>query len=127
VENAIWHGIQHLPEGAIGELSITFSREADQTIVCTIRDNGVGRRAAGEIARHNQDRHSGKATAIIQKRLDLLRKIYRSPDFACEIRDHKTADGQPNGTEVRMRFPFLIAPQTPSQAYDIAPSPHDRG
>ncbi len=49
VENAIWHGIA--PKNAPGHIEIRMTMEEPHTLVCTITDNGVGRKAAQEIAK----------------------------------------------------------------------------
>ncbi len=49
-ENAIWHGLMHLPDRQAGKqakgfLNFNFSAE-DKLLLCTITDNGVGREKA---------------------------------------------------------------------------------
>lgn len=47
VENAIWHGLMHRKSGG-GHLQIDIAREGPDLCI-TVKDNGVGRKAAGRI------------------------------------------------------------------------------
>ena len=52
VENAILHGLMHKPEG--GLITICLTENGNNTLTCTITDNGVGRKAAAEIESKNE-------------------------------------------------------------------------
>lgn len=66
IENAIKHGEIHLIEN--GELTVNIKEEND-FIICTITDNGIGRKAA---AQKQNKHHLSKAMSIIDDRLRLL-------------------------------------------------------
>lgn len=68
VENAINHGFQPLTEGGI--LTVTFASHADDEdlMVCTISDNGVGRKLAA--ARETAKEHISRASEILKDRLE---------------------------------------------------------
>ncbi|MTB51789.1 histidine kinase [Lewinella sp. W8] len=73
VENAITHGLFNLPD--TGELTIAIyrAREYEDMIVCTVTDNGIGRRAAEEIKQNSADKkHISRATQILKERQALL-------------------------------------------------------
>jgi ligand-binding sensor domain-containing protein len=50
VENAIWHGLMHLP--ADGLLSIAIGNTGDDCLQIVITDNGIGRQAAKALQSH---------------------------------------------------------------------------
>lgn len=70
VENAINHGLCPLESG--GELRIHFGLDPadDDVLICTISDNGVGRKIAAE--RQKPDTHVSRATTILEDRQRLL-------------------------------------------------------
>lgn len=70
VENAINHGLFPLPSG--GELKIHFGLDPndDDVIICTISDNGVGRKIAAQ--RPKTPGHISRATTILEDRQRLL-------------------------------------------------------
>lgn len=70
VENAIEHGLR-TKEG--GMVKVDFSLKDDYTILCTVEDNGIGRKRAKEIKeREKTYLHQSKGTAITEDRLRLL-------------------------------------------------------
>lgn len=71
IENAIWHGLRHINEKGLLELSIL--KEA-QNVICRINDNGVGLTRSKQI---NGSKEGRKSTGIdnVKKRLDILNKI----------------------------------------------------
>lgn len=68
IENAVKHGIMPL-EGK-GEIKVSFKEQNDQ-LICTIEDNGIGRKAA-ENRKNKRSTHIGKSTTLNAKRLELL-------------------------------------------------------
>lgn len=71
VENAIMHGIRYLRYHQ-GKVDIKIYTE-NNTITCSIQDNGVGRKATAEIEK--KSKHTSYGDSIIQKRINLLNKI----------------------------------------------------
>lgn len=71
VENAINHGLCHLDSG--GQLAVEFTLDPndDDIIVCTISDNGIGRKAAAGLKNTSPD-HISLATQILEDRQLLL-------------------------------------------------------
>jgi hypothetical protein len=73
VENAIKHGLLYRNDN-LGELYVTFSKEGED-IICTIEDNGVGRRKAGEIQRLDSQLYRSRGTELVEKRISILNLI----------------------------------------------------
>ncbi|MEZ4991676.1 MAG: response regulator [Saprospiraceae bacterium] len=99
IENAIVHGFKQI--GYPGKLTVHF-RENEDIITCTIRDNGIGRKAAREL--RSVKSHRSVAMSNTQTRLELLNSTHGATDFRVEIRD--LYDGErAAGTEVVVCFP----------------------
>lgn len=100
-ENAILHGL--LPKNGKRCLSIDFSVNSEESLVCIIEDNGIGRNAARKI---NNARHSGKGITVAQDRINLYNeyKLQKSNVF---IEDMHNRNGTANGTRVTLVLPLL--------------------
>lgn len=109
VENAIEHGIRSREDGYI---KIHFSLEDEDTILCVIEDNGIGRANA----RYQQEKtgykkHISFGTKITRERLKVLFKTRNEPDEQpIKIIDLKDQEGTPCGTRVEIRLPILDIP-----------------
>ena len=70
VENAIEHGLRPLTSG--GKLRISFDLDAydDDVIICSVSDNGVGRKMAAQTPK--KAGHISRASAILEERRALL-------------------------------------------------------
>jgi putative methionine-R-sulfoxide reductase with GAF domain len=105
VENAIHHGLVH----RLGEkrFQIEIRNERDEHLVCTIEDNGVGRKKAGEIKARKMRaaRHESKGISIVQQRLALLHEKTGKP-AEVSYQDLFDDDGQPAGTKVTIIIPY---------------------
>lgn len=73
VENAILHGLNHR-QGEDGYVKIAFSKKANN-LICSIDDNGIGRKAAMEIKKSKKVGHQSRATQMIDERLELLKNL----------------------------------------------------
>lgn len=106
VENAIEHGLRAKKEG--GFISIDFSLFDEDTILCVIADNGIGRARAREFQRAdmNQKRHKSRGTAITEKRLEILNSS-RKYDFFVQIDDLQDQKGKALGTRVSIKIPIV--------------------
>lgn len=103
VENAIWHGLMHLPNE--GQLLIQIKDRGD-IIRCVISDNGVGRKVAKEIA---AQKNKGKKSFGIQNtknRIDLVEKLY-GIKATFQIKDNYDGSGNATGTTVTVDIPKL--------------------
>ncbi|MFY7666401.1 tetratricopeptide repeat-containing sensor histidine kinase [Flavobacterium sp.] len=68
VENALKHGLLHKKGSKKLEISFT---ETNNTLLCTIYDNGIGRKASRELTERSVQ-HESFATSAIDKQLELL-------------------------------------------------------
>jgi len=103
VENAICHGLMHKEEQ--GTVSVDMRLE-ENTIVCTIHDNGIGREAALKIKNSNNGQHESLGTTITESRLKLVHSLYGS-SMKIEYQDLKSEDGTPQGTKVIIYIPII--------------------
>ena len=108
-ENAIWHGLMHLPvrqtgnEGQ-GRLDIELNMQ-DKILNCTIIDNGVGREKAEEMKSKTVEREKSMGLKITTERLALLNKEKELHTFY-EIEDLKDENGTAIGTKVILKISF---------------------
>ncbi|WP_153800128.1 histidine kinase [Foetidibacter luteolus] len=103
VENAIWHGL--MPKKGDKEIAIDFMLQEDDLVVCTIKDNGIGREASAKLKQlipgHNGSIHKSKGLALVLERLDVLQKHYRQT-FEASISDMRDIGGNTLGTSVKL-------------------------
>lgn len=95
IENAIKHGISNL-ENKQGMLSIDI-RQNERDIICTIQDNGIGRKASAKLLEDMP--HVSKGSRLTLEKSQLLKQYYR---YRCsiEITDLFDETGQSEGTRV---------------------------
>ena len=107
VENAIIHGIGNKKE--FGNLLVEFYCEEDKCLICRVKDDGVGRNKAKELKklRSGVSDHTSVATSLTETRLNILNQL-EDHDFEVQVTDLKDEDGQPAGTEVLIRMPYLL-------------------
>jgi len=99
VENAIWHGLMN-KEGE-GHLWININQE-DSTLVCTITDDGIGRKKAAEL-KNKSGKHKSMGMKITENRIAMMQEMIHV-DKPVEIRDLVDADGNAAGTEVVLKI-----------------------
>lgn len=100
-ENAIWHGLMNLGEGNNqGRLDIMLQM-VNESLHCTISDNGIGRKRAEELKTKSVEKDKPLGINITRDRLAL---INRSSDFQSffKIDDLMNDEGQPAGTKVTL-------------------------
>lgn len=100
VENAIKHGLLH-KEG-LKKLEITFN--LNNTLHCTIKDNGVGRKKAQEIKQRQQKNYQSFSVDATKKRFEIMNNHYQN-DFSVTYTDLMNND-KPAGTQVYISMPF---------------------
>ncbi|MEO8416095.1 MAG: two-component regulator propeller domain-containing protein [Ginsengibacter sp.] len=105
VENAIWHGLMH-KEGD-RNIGIKFSLINEQSIVCEITDNGIGRKRAKEIKEMKlfELKHNSKGMQLVKDKIDILKQQFTS-DVSIEISDTINSDGEVSGTRVLIQLPL---------------------
>jgi hypothetical protein len=115
-ENAIWHGLMHLPsvrEGkeCHGRLDITLSMsdrtplEENKILHCTIADNGVGREKAAELNSKSTEKGKSLGLKITTERLALL-NAGKGFSTSYDIEDLKDEQGNAAGTKVVLKISY---------------------
>ncbi|RYY57797.1 MAG: hypothetical protein EOO05_17705, partial [Chitinophagaceae bacterium] len=96
VENAILHGL--LPSKKPGLLKIKVSGQ-DDSLVCIIEDNGIGRNAAAQLRQGRGYPHKSHGMEITLKRIAFFNKE-NGRDYQVQFKDLTGDDGSPAGTRV---------------------------
>lgn len=106
VENAIEHGIRMRQ---VGLIKIDFQLEDDNTILCVVEDNGVGRKKASEMQKRNPGfkNHKSLGTKITQDRLEILHKGRAQNEQIVKIIDLLDEQGEGCGTRVEILIPIM--------------------
>ncbi|PCJ00616.1 MAG: hypothetical protein COB15_02260 [Flavobacteriales bacterium] len=101
IENAIIHGLAPKKEEGL-MLSIEFKLTDEETLLCIIEDNGIGRKTARKINELNNLNKTSMGMDITKERLNLYdREIDKQFDF--KIID-LTNKNKPSGTRVEVIF-----------------------
>ncbi len=101
VENAIWHGLMHKSGKGIIQISL---RQEGELIICSVEDNGVGRKKSMELQSKNRTRHKSQGMSITKERLKLMQT---EPGIeGVIISDLEDDEGQIRGTKVDIRIPI---------------------
>jgi len=100
VENSIWHGL--MPRQGERWVHIHFKMKTDDLLLCTVRDNGIGREAAARI-KNNTGQHKSKGLSLVYDRLAILRQQYGKA-FDVTIHDIKDENDLTIGTEVQLEI-----------------------
>jgi tetratricopeptide (TPR) repeat protein len=109
VENAIWHGLMHLPylqtgKKESGHLEIELYAD-DGILFCRIKDNGVGRKKAAELKSKSALTYKSMGMTITADRIAMLQQQDQSGTHVV-INDLVLPDGSTDGTEVIIKIPF---------------------
>jgi sensor histidine kinase YesM len=107
IENAIWHGLSH--KKGERNLTIRITNEANG-IACEVKDNGVGRKMAGELKSLYRKEHRSKGMELLSKRFILLSKEYGS-EIQTTVEDLHD-NGTATGTRVAIMVPSSLTGQT---------------
>ena len=105
-ENAIWHGLMHLPDRQAGKkekghLEIEVYEE-DEILSYKIIDDGIGRKKAAELKSKSASTQKSMGMRITADRIAMLQQQGNS---SITITDLVLADGNPGGTEVLIKMP----------------------
>jgi ligand-binding sensor domain-containing protein len=101
VENAIWHGLMHKQEG--GHINIEIGQN-EAMLLCSIEDDGVGRKRAGELKSKSATKKKSLGMQITAHRLELLNQV-QGKQTTVEIVDLVDPGGEPCGTRVVLQIP----------------------
>ena len=103
VENSITHGLMTLEGKGFVKIDIRINNDC---LVCTVEDNGIGRKAAKE---RNQSRgmdHNSLGTQITESRLDLVNSLYGT-NMKTQYTDLTNENGEASGTRVEIHIPII--------------------
>lgn len=100
VENAIWHGLMHKETKGVLKIEVKMGKDE---IICTIEDNGIGRKKSAEIHSKNLRPHKSMGLQINSERLKVLHELHKL-DIEVEIFDLESATKEPIGTKVMIHF-----------------------
>jgi ligand-binding sensor domain-containing protein len=103
VENAIIHGLINSPDK--GNLSINVKKKSDKSLLCIVKDDGIGREKAAEIAKDSGIKHNSRGMLITKARLEILNRQSKE-NFSVKIVDLRNNRNKPAGTEVRIIIHF---------------------
>lgn len=99
IENALVHGLLH--KKGIKKLKISF--ELNESLLCTIEDNGVGREKSKSIQERQKSTHASFSGKAIRHRFELLSSLFKD-QFGYTYED-LYEEGLPCGTRVVLRIP----------------------
>ena len=104
VENAINHGLRHLSDGS-GKLLLTFLIDQN-TLICTIDDNGIGFHAAQQ---NKQVNHQSFGMHINRQRIDMINQTYHTA-ISLHILDKAQLSTGQSGTIITISIPVKNIP-----------------
>lgn len=104
IENALKHGLLHKKEDRKLEVHFRMNPQND-ALICTVTDNGIGRKASAEMNGKKAYLHKSFATNANQKRVELINKT-RTKKTSVTIEDLHDQAFVPNGTKVTILIPF---------------------
>lgn len=106
VENAIEHGLRTKKDGKI---TLTFKLHDEDTILCVVEDNGVGREKALQLQMQDAQyqNHKSKGTKITEDRLRILHNSKSKGVFVqtIDLFDENTKESR--GTRVKIKIPIV--------------------
>ncbi len=102
VENAIWHGLMHKPEG--GSLHVKVTLHQPDCLKVTITDDGIGRARSAELKSKSAIEHKSFGMKVTGERINLINQLYKTKTKV-EIHDLMDPEGNPAGTEVVLEIP----------------------
>ncbi|MBC7569011.1 MAG: histidine kinase [Spirosoma sp.] len=102
VENAIWHGLMHKPDG--GTITILVNQPSDDCLTVVITDDGVGRARAAQLKSKSANQAKSFGMKMTSDRISLINHHYDT-QTAVRVRDLVDAGGRPSGTEVVLHIP----------------------
>lgn len=103
VENAIWHGLMHKPEG--GTITINIAQPTEYLLHIEISDDGIGREMANNRKSKSATRQKSFGLKMTSERLEAINHIYKTKTEV-KIVDLVDADGNAAGTTVILEIPL---------------------
>ncbi|WP_375444628.1 histidine kinase [uncultured Fibrella sp.] len=103
VENAIWHGLMHKPEG--GNVTINVTQPTDQCLHIDITDDGIGRLRAAELKSKSAGHNKSFGMQVTADRIRMINQLYHTHTKA-QVLDLIALNGDPLGTKVILEIPI---------------------
>jgi len=103
IENAVWHGLS--PLDTPGHLQLSFKKVASNMLIL-LKDNGIGRQAAGERNPRKGESRGGK---LVLDKLTMLNETVYQHQASIDTVDLFDPGQEPAGTEVRILIPIVHA------------------
>jgi tetratricopeptide (TPR) repeat protein/two-component sensor histidine kinase len=109
VENALEHGLRSKKDGLI---TVHFQALDDDTILCVVEDNGIGRARAREMQLQDPafQNHRSRGTSITERRLDILHQSKGKDHYVRTIDLVDDETGKALGTRVEVKIPIMEIP-----------------
>lgn len=103
VENAIWHGLLH--KKGHRQLTIQVRQHQQAILEIEIRDNGVGRTAAGKYSQNKFRKKKSMGIEIARQRLSIVSEK-QEIDYHLQFTDLYNENGDATGTVVKVNIPL---------------------
>ncbi|MBD2702723.1 histidine kinase [Spirosoma sp. BT702] len=103
VENAIWHGLMHKPEG--GSVQVDVRQSTDRLLHIEITDDGIGRERARTLKSKSAGMHKSFGMQVTADRIRMINQLYNIQTQA-QVFDLVAPDGEPLGTKVVLDIPI---------------------
>ena len=103
VENAIWHGLMHKPDG--GTVSVEVTQPQDNLLHIEITDDGVGRERAAELKSKSAGTHKSFGMQVTADRIRMINQLYNTHTQA-QVMDLVDSFGEACGTRVVLDIPI---------------------
>jgi hypothetical protein len=102
VENAIWHGLMHKPEG--GTVTVEVSQPQDNLLHIEITDDGVGRERAAGLKSKSAGKHKSFGMQVTADRIRMINQLYNI-HTQTQVVDLVDSFGDACGTKVILEIP----------------------
>jgi LytS/YehU family sensor histidine kinase len=103
IENSIHHGFRSKKESGLLILSIN---EKNESLIISVKDNGIGRKQAQAINKTSDVKHRSMGMSVTKQRIELMDS--KNGDANMKIIDLKDATGTASGTEIIIQIPLII-------------------
>ncbi len=100
VENALWHGLNHKKEKKTLEIELN---KTGKIISCTIKDNGIGRKASALMKAERINYHQSAGMSKTAQRIELINQADGTHSYVT-VKDLYDQQGNSAGTEVLVIF-----------------------
>lgn len=104
IENSVRHGLLHKYVDKIVKVHFELDTK-EENLVCTVEDNGIGRKKAAEINKRKRQEHESFSIAATSERLQLMSQNGELKDFI-HYQDLENKAGEAIGTKVSVIIPL---------------------